>query len=470
MTFRKKTDRRTIHAAAFLLALILGFAMPAGDCPAYAAEAQEYPAAESNPAAAETYPAAAESNPAITESYVTLAEASADAGLRADTVWALAQGVRSSVTFDSEPVAFDPGDCTDEELMTAFGIARREWEFYYGLETYYNDNFLARGQADTWYSVQAYDMDDRGQPLTDAKCRSRIARVEKKVAQALSWIPKGASDVKKAQILHDYLVRKTEYENKPAGRLTPYTAYGALVNRKATCNGYSWAFQLLASRAGLRTVVVVSEELNHAWNAVEVRGVWYNVDATWDDYSLLKPSFYNAVYHTCFLKSTKDFNKTGHKTSTKRLQLSGLFCMDGVCSLVTAVPKTPDSYKVYKYPNYGGPDGKIIKINPNVIFSNVRKVFRGSNVRNGRLAGNRYIDVNYESFSWVKGYKVGRTYRLVSVPARAKKFIRLRSNGLMTVKKGLKKGTYRIRVRARTRETAKFRPLSRKFTVKVIVR
>lgn len=69
-----------------------------------------------------------------------------------------------------------------------------------------------------------------------------------------------------------------------------YKAYGALVNHKAVCSGYAKAFDLLAKKCGLSTIVVTGEAINsdsqngsHAWNQIYLDGEWYNVDVTFED-------------------------------------------------------------------------------------------------------------------------------------------------------------------------------------------
>ena len=68
------------------------------------------------------------------------------------------------------------------------------------------------------------------------------------------------------------------------------TAYGALINGKAICDGYSDAFTLLMHVCGIECFQIWGEAKNakgktesHAWNKVKIGNDWYNVDVTWDD-------------------------------------------------------------------------------------------------------------------------------------------------------------------------------------------
>ena len=109
---------------------------------------------------------------------------------------------------------------------------------------------------------------------------------EAKVSEALTWIPDNATRFQIVQALHDYLVRNCVYDRSAVNEvISPSrTAYGALANGKAVCQGYSLAYKLLLRRAGVPAVYVGSDSMQHAWNMVQMENNgWYHVDVTWDD-------------------------------------------------------------------------------------------------------------------------------------------------------------------------------------------
>lgn len=113
-----------------------------------------------------------------------------------------------------------------------------------------------------------------------------INATEAKVSEALTWIPNNATRFQIVQALHDYLVRNCVYDRSAADEvISPSrTAYGALANGKAVCQGYSLAYKLLLRRAGVPAVYVGSDSMRHAWNMVQMENNgWYHVDVTWDD-------------------------------------------------------------------------------------------------------------------------------------------------------------------------------------------
>lgn len=86
--------------------------------------------------------------------------------------------------------------------------------------------------------------------------------------------------------LHDLLCQKVTYSADSSDPLI-YTAYGALVNGKALCEGYSRAMQLLLLHFNIpcTTVSGIAEGAGHMWNAVNIGGNWHHLDATWNDTS-----------------------------------------------------------------------------------------------------------------------------------------------------------------------------------------
>ena len=103
--------------------------------------------------------------------------------------------------------------------------------------------------------------------------------------------------------LYDLLIERVTYDrtistelqnNLTPSQQLPHTAYGALINGSAVCDGYTYLFQLLCSYAGIPTTTVVGvaqqgeqaatgESENHAWNLVKIGEEYYYCDPTWDD-------------------------------------------------------------------------------------------------------------------------------------------------------------------------------------------
>lgn len=98
-------------------------------------------------------------------------------------------------------------------------------------------------------------------------------------------IEDGMTDERRQRAVHDWIVTHVEYDEAEASGDLRFTAYGALVNGVAVCQGYALLAYRLLDAAGLdvRMVSGTGNGEAHAWNLVRVCGAWYHMDATWDD-------------------------------------------------------------------------------------------------------------------------------------------------------------------------------------------
>ena len=102
-------------------------------------------------------------------------------------------------------------------------------------------------------------------------------------------VPEGGDDFDCALALHDQLVRLCAYSEE-FEQPQKSTAYGAIAEGSASCEGYARAVQLLMDMQGIPCYIVTGEASNlagftggHAWNKVMIGGGWYHLDATWND-------------------------------------------------------------------------------------------------------------------------------------------------------------------------------------------
>lgn len=138
-----------------------------------------------------------------------------------------------------------------------------------------------------------------------AEFRSRMTAFNEAAAAFLADIDTGISEYATVRQIHDKLIDLVTYNTPVAeqilllqrGQDLAHTAYGALVSDSsgnphlAVCDGYSLAFEYLLQQCGIDTIFMAglagSDEDSaggHAWNLVKVDGIWYEVDATWDDW------------------------------------------------------------------------------------------------------------------------------------------------------------------------------------------
>lgn len=167
-------------------------------------------------------------------------------------------------------------------------------------------------------------------PSTIASMKTKY---ETAMENVLKWVKPTSSEAEKAKAVHDWLIRNAIYnyaaylKGGPTayGDWSPWSAYGAIVNKSPVCEGYSLAFMAAMKRLGIQASFVTNEIKNsngktsgHGWNRVRIDGSWYNLDITYDDPLKIGSNnkysdggFNTTPSTTYFLKSDKVFKSTG---------------------------------------------------------------------------------------------------------------------------------------------------------------
>ena len=104
-----------------------------------------------------------------------------------------------------------------------------------------------------------------------------LAPVAAEILAGLSL--EGKSDYEKLLAIYSYLCDNTTYGGSGDVK---YTAYGALVNHLAVCQGYSAAFYRLCLASGVDARIITATSMTHAWNIAALDGRYYEMDCTWD--------------------------------------------------------------------------------------------------------------------------------------------------------------------------------------------
>ena len=106
--------------------------------------------------------------------------------------------------------------------------------------------------------------------------------------------------------IHDYLADTVYYPdlNSSDYQMSAHDAYGALVEGRAVCQGYSDGIKLLCDYYNIPCVCIsgTSNGGGHMWNAVQMDdGKWYFIDCTWDDQK-------SRTYYDFFLVGSQSTN------------------------------------------------------------------------------------------------------------------------------------------------------------------
>ncbi len=181
-----------------------------------------------------------------------------------------------------------------------------------------SNHCMVRGMGSMYYFVPQYTMNKE-------KYEACMAEIESVAADIVLAASQFTDEFDKELYVHDWLASHNEYSD--AGDGMTYSMYGALVNGKAGCEGYSRAAQYLLKALGVENYLAtgdapdeVGSMQGHMWNIVKINGEMYNLDITWDDYSITGsvdcPD--NTPSHIYFNMSTKDLSIT-HSAEDKDL-------------------------------------------------------------------------------------------------------------------------------------------------------
>ncbi|MBP7187426.1 MAG: hypothetical protein KBA55_11820 [Ruminococcus sp.] len=112
-----------------------------------------------------------------------------------------------------------------------------------------------------------------------------------------------ADEYEKISTVYDYLVKNVDY-SEDYERSEVYTAYGALVENSAVCQGYIQAMYRMLTDMGVscRAVMGQGNGGDHVWGIAGINGTYYLLDPTWD-------SEFDGEFKIFFLKGTADFDE-----------------------------------------------------------------------------------------------------------------------------------------------------------------
>lgn len=131
------------------------------------------------------------------------------------------------------------------------------------------------------------------------------------------------TDYVKVKGIYDYICANITYDHTSTGKMK-HSAYAALINKTAVCQGYATLFYRLSLELGVdnRLVSGTGNGGAHGWNIVRLNGLYYNLDSTWDaglttyNYFLRCPQNFTdhirdseydtSAFHSAYPMSTQD--------------------------------------------------------------------------------------------------------------------------------------------------------------------
>lgn len=152
-----------------------------------------------------------------------------------------------------------------------------------------NPFIFSVGEYAMWHALN----DDKSRIKMTVLCDKHSEKVYRKelqdVVNKILASPKlqQMSDFQKEVFVHDFIINNVEYDHthgNGGARIEPYTVYGALVQKKAVCEGIAKATKLLLNLLDVKCIVVSGkfDGEGHAWNIVKLDDWEYNLDVTMD--------------------------------------------------------------------------------------------------------------------------------------------------------------------------------------------
>lgn len=147
------------------------------------------------------------------------------------------------------------------------------------------------------------------------------AEIDNKVTEIAAMASNLNSDYDKAKYVYDYLIDNYDYDFTYSN----LKEYELFTYRTGVCSAFSLAYKNIMQELNIPCKVVISKEMAHQWNIIQLDGEWYNVDVAWGDiYSTDEKDKYSN-----FAKSDFFMELMGHSGS----EAEGINCTSRIYDL-----------------------------------------------------------------------------------------------------------------------------------------
>ena len=145
--------------------------------------------------------------------------------------------------------------------------------------------------------------------------QNEVKQIEERIKSIIQTFEKLKSERAIALAVHDWLANNVTYDQievkKNRFKFRNHNAVGALLAKKAVCEGFARAYQLLLNRLGVDCMMVFGKAKTegswegglHAWNIVSINGSNYYVDVTWDAATYVGNSKHATYAYYCLSKT-----------------------------------------------------------------------------------------------------------------------------------------------------------------------
>ncbi len=177
---------------------------------------------------------------------------------------------------------------TADEVVAVWKVFYTENPTYYWLSNtmVIEDNCL-KLSIDSAYSLYNYRLE----------CNQDI---EQMVSAFKNTLTEGLSELETALAIHDFILNYMDYAYEddgviPQDDIWAHNIIGCAQYNFGVCESYAKTYLYLSLISDINCVIVTGEGNGeaHAWNIVQIDGIWYGVDCTWDETNVLGSIFYD---------------------------------------------------------------------------------------------------------------------------------------------------------------------------------
>lgn len=203
--------------------------------------------------------------------------------------------------FKTMRAAYDAFDMDHPEVFWPSGTSQAFISRVYTSQTNFTDTYYFVIKLHEGSYQGAFDIRDE-KYQSEAAIRKDLKLRDDAVASILNSeaVKNASSDYETVKALNNWLTHHNEYnwdiiENNVKFRTDAHKCIGALTggvgDMRPVCEGYSKAMKVLCDAANIPCVVTTgnayaepgADAEPHSWNIIQIDGVWYPTDVTWND-------------------------------------------------------------------------------------------------------------------------------------------------------------------------------------------
>lgn len=181
-----------------------------------------------------------------------------------------AEAIRSGFYSFSESIDVSSLSLTPMELSSLFSSIIKDDPYLFFVNNNLSYSYTSKGYV---LSLKpTYSIIGREVFVAWDLCREMVRRIAR-------LADRYDGNAAKALFIHDYICDNFSYDPS----MQSDDLYSFFLTGRGTCQSYAYAYMAVLRECGINAHYVASDAIEHIWNYVNIDGMWYHVDLTWDD-------------------------------------------------------------------------------------------------------------------------------------------------------------------------------------------